>query len=205
MSLFVSEIITPPAHLPVTVAAADQSLAAAVVEEIERAYLWRAIVSQARRVLIDGPLPPRIEIEPVTSLTITRWTPTDAASVIDTNNYSVVTRDPAGTLIESVPWENWPAPERSIGSFALTYTAGWVVSPESTPGAGDAVNHVPPSVRLMIERAIRFRAGSGVADLTIGSLKINVAKSYRTDRIPPEILSLGRSFEYRPGIISARP
>ena len=205
MSLFVSEIVTPPASLPVTVAAADQALAAAVVEEIERAYLWRAIVSQARRVLIDGSLPPRIEIEPVTSLTITRWTPTDAASVIDTNNYSVVTRDPAGTLIESVPWENWPAPERSIGSFALTYTAGWVVTPETAPLADDGTNMVPASVRLMIERAIRFRAGSGVADLTIGSLKINVAKSYRTDRIPPEVASIGRAWAYRPGLFSARP
>ena len=35
MNLFVSEIVTPPSALPVTVAAADQALAAAVVEEIE--------------------------------------------------------------------------------------------------------------------------------------------------------------------------
>ena len=41
----------------ITVAAADQALAAAVVEELERAYLWRAIVSQARRVLIDASTP----------------------------------------------------------------------------------------------------------------------------------------------------
>ena len=45
MSLFVSEIVTPAAHLPITVADADQALAAAVVEEIERTILWRAIVS----------------------------------------------------------------------------------------------------------------------------------------------------------------
>ena len=55
MNLFVSEIVTPPAHLPIT--ETDAALAAAVVEEIERAYLWRAIVSQERRILIDGPLP----------------------------------------------------------------------------------------------------------------------------------------------------
>ena len=41
MSLFVSAIITPPAHLPVTVDDGQAALAAAVVDEIERAYLWR--------------------------------------------------------------------------------------------------------------------------------------------------------------------
>ena len=79
-----SEIVTPPTALPVTVAAADMALAAAVTEELERVYLWRAIVRQERRITVDGPLPPRIEIEPVGSLTsITRWTPTNDAEVID--------------------------------------------------------------------------------------------------------------------------
>ena len=54
------------------------------------------------------------------------------------------------------------------------------------------------TVKELVSRAVRFRAGSGgLGDITIGSLKISVAKSYRTDRIPPEILSLGRAFEYR--------
>ena len=200
-----SEIITPPAHLPVTAAGADMALAAAVVEEIERVHLWRGIVRQTRRITLDGPLPARIELEPTTALSVslTMYTPGNSAAVISGASYSVVTRDPAGTII--VPNSSWPAPERAIGSFAVNYECGWTVTPESSPGAGDAVNEVPPSVRLMIERAIRFRAGSGLGDITIGSLKISVAKSYRTDRIPPEILSLGRSFEYRPGIISARP
>ena len=201
-----SEIITPPAHLPVTVAAADQALAAAVVEEIERTILWRAIVRQERRIVLDGPLPPRFELEPVASLTgLTMWTPTDDDAVIDAASYYSVTRDPGGTILEPVPWENWPSPERSIGSFSLNYSCGWEVSPESSPGAGDAVNHVPPSVRLMIERAIAFRAGSGVGDLSIGSLKITVAPSYATDRIPPEIAAIGRAWAYRPGLISSRP
>ena len=63
-----SEIITPPRTLPVTVAAADQALAAAVVEEIERggAVAIDCSCAQTRRItLIDGPLPPRIELEPV--------------------------------------------------------------------------------------------------------------------------------------------
>ena len=64
MNLFVSEIITAPAHLPVEVAAADQALAAAVTEEVERCILWRAVVAQERKIIVDGPLPHRIEIEP---------------------------------------------------------------------------------------------------------------------------------------------
>ena len=58
MTLFVSEIVTPPEHLPVTVAAAQTDLARAVTDECERAVLWRAIVAQERRIVIDGALPP---------------------------------------------------------------------------------------------------------------------------------------------------
>ena len=133
--------MTPPALLPITVAAADQALAAAVVEEIERGVLWRAIVSQERRIVIDGPLPSRIELEPVTAIvSLTRWTPTDAAAVIDAASYDYVTRDPAGTLIAPVPWENWPQPERAIGSFALTYSCrlGSQRYRESRPGVSEA-------------------------------------------------------------------
>ena len=142
----------------------------------------------------------RIELEPVTAIvSLTRWTPTDAAAVIDAASYDYVTRDPAGTLIAPVPWENWPAPERSIGSFALTYMAGWTVMPESAPGAGDAINTVPASVLLMLERALAFRAGSGLGGITIGGLKINVAPTYETDRIPPEIAGIGRRLGLQTG------
>ena len=89
--------------------------------------------------------------------------------------------------------------------FALTYMAGWTVKPESTPGAGDAVNEVPASIQLMVTRAIAFRAGSGLGDIGIGSLKIDVADSYKTDALPREIASIGRAFQYRPGIFAARP
>ena len=53
MTLFVNEIVTPPALLPVTVDAAQDTLARAVVDELERMVLWRAIVSQERRIRID--------------------------------------------------------------------------------------------------------------------------------------------------------
>ena len=86
---------------------------------------------------------------------------------------------------------------RPIGSFSLTYMAGW--------GVTDTENHVPASVKLLIERAVSFRAGSGLGDIAIGSLKLSVADSYSTDRIPPEISSIGRAWAFRPGIFAARP
>ena len=139
------------------------------------------------------------------SLTITRWTPTDDAEVIDPATYNFVSRDPLGTVCVPAPGYDWPSPERSLDSFRLTYECGWEVEPESAPGAGDGTNAVPPSVRLMIERAIEFRAGSGVGDLTIGSLTIGLADSYKTDALPREIANIGRGFQYRPGLFSARP
>ena len=203
MNLFMTEVVTPPDHLPIT--ASDTDLAAAVTDEIELTVLWRACVLQTRRILIDGPLPQILELEPIVSITsFTMWTATDDAAVIDAS-YSVVTRSPAGTIIAPDPGASWPAPERSIGSFALTYTAGWVVTPESAPGVGDGVNRVPASVRLMISRAIAFRAGAGLGDIAIGSLKLSVLDSYSSDQLPREIASIGRAYAYRPGLFSARP
>ena len=78
MSFFAYEIVTPPAHLPVTVAAAQTALAAAVVEEMRaQRFLWRGIIAQhQRRILIDGPLPQILKIEPATAIvSLTRWTP----------------------------------------------------------------------------------------------------------------------------------
>ena len=205
MNLFVSQIVTPPSSLPI--AATDEALAAAVVEEIQSTILWRAIVRQELKIVIDGALPKLLELEPVSSVvSLTRWTPTDDAAVIDAASYDVVTRDPAGTIIAPAPGYDWPAPERSIGSFALTYMAGWTVTPESAPLAADGVNEVPASVRLMVERAVVFRAGSGgVGDIKIGSLDLSVPDSYATDQIPREIASIGRAYAYRPGLFVGRP
>ena len=57
----------------------------------------------------------------------------------------------------------------------------------------------------MVERAVAFRAGSGVGDIAIGSLKINAAPTYETDQLPREIAGIGRAYQYRPGIFAARP
>ena len=207
MSLFLTEVVTPPEHLPVEVAAADQALAAAVTEEIERGVLCRAIVAQTRRITLDGPLPQLLELEPVSgAVSLTRWTPTDDAEVIDAATYSLVSRDPTGAVIVPLDGTNWPAPERSIDSFRLTYECGWEVEPESSPGAGDAVNEVPASILLMLTRAVAFRAGGGgVGGLKIGSLDLSVAPSYSTDSLPRELTNIARAWVYRPGIIAARP
>ena len=49
MNYFFSEIVTAPARLPITVAAADEALALAVTEELERGVLWRAIAGPQER------------------------------------------------------------------------------------------------------------------------------------------------------------
>ena len=138
-------------------------------------------------------------------MSLTQWTPTDDAAVIDAASYNVVTRDPAGTIIAPASGYDWPAPMRQYGSFALTYMAGWTVTPETALNAGDGVNEVPASVRLMVERAVQFRAGAGLGNIGIGSLKLEVADSYSTDRLPSEIASIARAYQYRPGIIAGRP
>ena len=89
---FASEIVTPAAELPVTVADAQEyaradsddaifsRLIAAVTLETERSVLWRAIVTQRRRLVADAPLAPQIDLEPTTAIvSLTRWTDDDAS------------------------------------------------------------------------------------------------------------------------------
>ena len=194
MNLFFSEVITPPAHLPITTS--DAALAAAVVEEIERGVLWRGIVRQTRRILIDGPLP-ILELEPVVSITsLTRWTEADPAEVVDPDSYTLVSRDPSGALIAPLPGHSFPAPMRPFGSFALTYDCGWTVT--------DTSNTVPASVQYMVERAVAFRKGSGLAGFSIGSLTMKRSAEYASARLPASILSIASSWAYRPGLIVGR-
>ena len=198
MNLFVNEVVTPPARLPITVDDEQADLAAAVTEECERVILLRAIVRQERKILISGPLPPLLELEPIVSIvSFKMWTPTDDAAVIDAASYDFISRDPSGTTIFTAPGKNWPAPERSIGSFSLAYMAGWQVTATE--------NHVPASVQLMIEKAVAFRQGAGLGDIEIGSLKLSVADSYSTDKLPREIASIGQPYAYRPGLFAGRP
>ena len=196
MNLFSFEVVREPTHLPI--AATDDALARAVTEEIERSVLWRAIVSQERRIVIDGPLPTRLEIEPASSIVgLTQWTPADAAVVVDESSYYSVTRDPSGTIIAPAPGHDWPQPARAIGSFALTYMAGWVVT--------DTTNSVPASVQLMIERAIEYRAGgAGLGDIRISTLEMDKSDSYQTDQLPRELTDIARAFFYRP-VFVGRP
>ena len=72
-----------------------------------------------------GLSPSRIELEPSTAIvSLTRWTPArfpqrkargrsgdgaeDTAEVIPADTYSVVSRDPAGTIIAPAPGFAWP-------------------------------------------------------------------------------------------------
>ena len=186
--VFVSEIVTPPAHLPVTVAAADQALAAAVVEEIERVHLWRAIVAQTRRILIDGPLPARIELEPTTAIvSLTRWTPRRRRQ-----------RDRRGQLQSYVTSRETGRDHHCSrsGVMARARTSVRELRAYLHGGLGRSrlkprsmlvtrLTKSPPAIQLMIE-ARNQRLGPEVdwATLTIGSLTIGLADSYKTDRTP---------------------
>ena len=191
------ELVTPPSHLPITVA--DAEIARAVVEECELLILQRAIVHQTRKVTIDGPLDFIIELEPTTAITsLTRWTSADPAEVVADDTYDVVSRDPRGTVIAPVPGAAWPEPERDIGSFVLTYEAGWEVS--------DTMNLVPASILLMLNRAVEFRAGgAGLGDIRISTLEMDKSDSYQTDQLPRELTDIARAFFYRPGLFIGRP
>ena len=193
MTFFSAEVVTAPARLPI--AATDDALARAVIEECERSVLWRAIVRQERRIVIDGELPSVLEIEPATTIvSLTHWTPTDAAVVVDASTYDVVSRDPGGTIIAPSRGSAWPEPEREIGAFVLTYMAGWEVT--------DTTNLVPSTVVLMLTRALEFRAGSGgMGDVKIGSIDYSVPDAYSTDAIPREIARIARAWAYRPVFI----
>ena len=57
----------------------------------------------------------------------------------------------------------------------------------------------------MISRAVAFREGAGLGDISIGSLKLSFLDSYSSDQLPKEIASLGRFYQYRPGIFAAKP
>ena len=190
------EVITAPERLPIIVDDEQKQLALAVVEECERVILGRSIVRQERKILISGPLPSFLELEPIVSIvSFTMWTPTDDAAVIDAASYDFISRDPAGTIV--FPDNDWPAPERSIGSFEIVYQCGFEVT--------DTSNSVPSSIQLMVKKAVEFREGSGLGDISIGNVAMEIHESYKTDRIPPEIASISRAWNYRHGIFIGRP
>ena len=105
--------------------------------------------------MIDGALGPRLEIEPVLTVACQSH-PMDSYRRRRRGRrrklQTYVTRDPAGTIIAPAPGYAWPAPLRPYGSFALTYTAGFVVTPETAPPRGGRC-----------ERGTRKRAAHGHA------------------------------------------
>ena len=195
---FASEIVTPPAALPVTVAEAQAyaradsddtifaRLIAAVTLETERSVLWRGIVAQRRRLVVDAPLARRIELEPTTDIvSLARWTDADAAAVVPADTYHVETSDPAGTVVSLRRGARWPDAERRTAAYALTYDCGWPV--DSVP---EAIQHMILTAVAAQYQNIDPFAASGVRDLKVGSVSLKAA-------IPPAVADLGRAYAYR--------
>ena len=195
---FASEIVTPPSALPVTVADAQEyaradsddaifsRLIAAVTLETERSVLWRAIVAQRRRLVVDAPLAPQLTLEPTTSIvSLTRWTDADATETVPAEVYHVESSDPGGTVVSLRRGQVWPDPQRETAAYALTYDCGWLV------------NSVPAAIQHMILTAVAAQyqnidpfAAAGVRDLKVGSVALQAA-------MPPAVAELGRAYAYR--------
>ena len=119
---------TPPSALPVTVAQAHEyaradsdeaifeRLIAAVTLETERSVLWRAIVAQRRRLVVDAPLAPQLSLEPTTAVvSLTRWTDANAVEAVPADVYHAVSSDPGGTVVNLRCGKAWPSAERDDG------------------------------------------------------------------------------------------
>ena len=195
---FASEIVDPPSSLPVTVTEAQayaradsddaifERLIAAVTLETERSVLWRAIVAQRRRLVVDAPLAPRLTLEPTTAIeSLTRWTDTDAAEVVPEDVYHFSSSDPGGAVVSLRRGQVWPSAERETDAYALTYDCGW------------PVEDVPAAIQHMILTAVAAQyqnidpfAAAGVRDLEVGSVSLKAA-------IPPAVAALGSAYAYR--------
>ena len=203
---FASEIVTPPPDLPVTVADAHAytradsddeifaRLIAAVTLETERSVLWRGIVAQTRRLVVDAPLAPNLTLEPTTAIvSLTRWTEADAVEVVPEEVYHVSSSDPGGTIVSLRRGQVWPSAERETAAYALTYDCGWSVD----RGVNPVINSVPAAVQHMILTAVAAQyqnidpfAAAGVRDLKVGSVLLKAA-------IPPDVAALGSAYAYR--------
>ena len=158
----------------------------AVTLETERSILWRAIVAQRRRLVVDAPLAHEITLEPITAVvSLTRWTDADAAEVVPAEIYHVASSDPGGAGVSLRRGQVWPDPQRETAAYALTYDCGWLA------------NDVPEAIQHMILTAVAAQyqnidpfAAAGVRDLKVGSVALKAA-------IPPAVAALGRAYSYR--------
>ena len=118
-----------------------------------------------------------------------------------------VTRDPAGThhrasaLVKTGPPQN----DQSEILRSPTWRAGRSRL-KSRPSRMTRLTTVPASVRLMVERAVAFRDGSGLGDIAIGSLKLSTSHPPTTPtesrlRLP----ALAAPMPTDLGIFAARP
>ena len=195
---FVSDIVTPPEALPVTVADAQayaktssddaifERLIAAVTLETERSVLWRGIVAQRRRLVAPAPLARFLTLEPTNSIvSFTRWTEDDPAVVIPSSDYHVQSSDPAGTVVSLRRDSSWPGAERQEAAYALTYDCGW------------AAADVPQAIQHMILVAVKAQyqtlnplSKAGLRSVKIGNIDLKAD-------IPPKVANLGMAYAYR--------
>ena len=157
------EIVTAPTATPVSVAevksyiivtlpaedAEIEDLIAGVTLDAEKRVLWRAIVTQQRRVQILTQCPPRaMQVEPFRA---TDAGGADAAPTLRLAKEDGTTEDVDADLYYTVPsegivalkkGERWPTAERDIAPFDLTYWAGW------------NEDDVPTDIKRMVIRAV---------------------------------------------------
>ena len=163
-----------------------ERLIEAVTLETERSVLWRGIVAQRRRLVVDANPGLRLTLEPTTSIvSLTRWTQADAVEVVPPETYHVSSSDPGGTVVSLRRGKFWPYAERETAAYALTYDCGWPVA------------DVPAAIQHMIltQVAAQYQnidpfASSGVRDLKVGSVVLKAA-------IPPDVAALGSAYAYR--------
>ena len=158
------EIVTAPtatpvsvadvkSYIPVTLPGEDAELAdliEGVTLDAEQRILWRAIVTQQRRVQILSQCPPRaMQVEPFrtdrrgrgrrrTSDAAPRERRWHDRGCVDADLYYTV---PSEGIVALKKGERWPIAERDIAPYDLTYWAGW--------NADD----VPSDLKRMVIRA----------------------------------------------------
>ena len=181
-------IVTPPTDLAVTVAEAKafapialgltdtliETLIGGATADIENRLWDRAILTQRIAVSVDGAPGRVIDLEPnITNLvSITRWTRSDAAEVVDATTYTVGLEDGFVETLEA----GWPSPARTRAAFTITYEAGWL-----TPA------DVPDDVRICVLRMTKAHYDNRDPLAAAGATMVT----------PEIVTAIGRSYSNR--------
>lgn len=142
-----AKVITPPAELPVTLAAALSAARAdgagldGEVEQAVRTYAeeaefetQRAIISQELQVTMHS-FPPVIELPRPRLLSVAHVKFIDPAGqqqMLDPQDYTVDTESEPGRLLPA-PGKAWPATAARINAVEVRYIAGYGATPADVP------------------------------------------------------------------------